>query len=236
MPDAPADAGNSPEGRSDPGGPKIGGFPLWVWGIAAVGTFGVVWFLRNRNTATAGAGTQVGGASGTNPDLGVTTTDPMTAAALLQQMQDLATRLSKINGTSVLPGISPSPPVITTPGSGGLAPGPIGPSVVSNAGTNVSTSHTSGGSSTAQVAASHLPEAATTPSIIGGILQKIQDGFAAGTATVIPIPAPPPPAPVKAGLLGIAWPWNQPPAPPPAPIFAPPAPTKFHAPGKGAFE
>lgn len=184
-PAAPADAGNDPAGRSDPGGPRLAGFPLWVWGVAAVGTFAVVWFMRNRTSAVAGQGTQTGAASGTNPDLGITTTDPMTMAALLAQMQEMAKRLG---ATSV----SPAPS--TTPAPGNSLGGP--PVVSLNGG--ATTSHTSGGTSTNLITAPGIPSLAP-PAVVVAALKVVQipgvnapvqpavpTGYAATTVTVKP--------------------------------------------------
>jgi hypothetical protein len=176
MADAPADAEGAPDGRKDPGGMKIMGFPWWVWAIAAGGTFAVVWYLRSKSSTSVTNSTQTGAASGTNPALGVTQMDPMTAAALLQAMQDLATRLGANS-------VAPPPPVVTPPWGNpfpnaiplgrGVNPGPMtGPPgirtdliglPVSGFGGGAATSHTTGGSSTALTTVPGIPAMTTRP-------------------------------------------------------------------------
>lgn len=155
MADAPpvSDAGNAPDDRTDP---KAGKGPLgisWLmWGIVAVGTFGVVWFLRSQSSGTSASTTSAttGALAGTDPNSGVTLTDPMTASALLQAMSDLVSQNSTLIG-KLTPGNSPAP---TPPDAGGAGDPPIS-SVVAKAGTAVgsglsyATSRLTGGSSTA---------------------------------------------------------------------------------------
>jgi hypothetical protein len=187
------DAEGGPQGRSAPGGGKIAGFPLWVWGAAAVGTFAVVWFLRNRSGTSTAASTQVGAAAGTGSDLGVTTTDPMTAAALLQAMQSLATRLGATSN---------SPAAAVAPSSGSpsasataviAAAIPTGPTIPSQAGA-VSSAHSSGGSSTALTTVPGIPLKLPSPApwlaqlaipIIPMVTSK-----PIVTTTIIPVPKP----------------------------------------------
>ena len=163
MADAPADAGDAPIGRSDPGGPKLFGFPIWVWGVAAVGTFAVVWYLRNQSGSAASS--TVGAASGLPADSGVTTTDPTTAAGLLQAMQDLSTRLASQNSSpasSVAAASQPSDPAVPT--SGALP-------VLSTITQAVSSSHTTGGNSTALTSGgnSGIPQSVTPGPVAAAI-------------------------------------------------------------------
>jgi hypothetical protein len=153
MPDAAVqdvNAEGAPQGRSAPGGMKIAGFPWWVWVLAAGGTFAVVWFLRNQSgssPASTTAASTLGAAAGTDPLTGlpISTTDPMTADALLQAMQDLATRLGATHN-SPAPAITPKGGVVTH----------VGAAIRSHHG-GVSTTHTSGGSSTALTSVPGIP-------------------------------------------------------------------------------
>jgi hypothetical protein len=112
-----------PAGRSAPGGglsTKIGPLPLWGWGIVAGGVF-VFFMWRRGQSSTVSTSTDVTGSASSLPsNAGVTSTDPATAAALLQAMQELATRLGALNqspgNTGVpRPGVHPQPPPGTKP-------------------------------------------------------------------------------------------------------------------------
>lgn len=200
MPDKGAQdvsAEGAPQGRSDPGGMKIAGFPWWVWALAAGGTFAVVYFMRNRTSGTVGSTQAAGGAAGLPSSSGVTTTDPMTAAALLSAMQDLAKRLGAT-------AVSPAPPA-PSPVANPPATVPTQPWTQA-----ATTSHVTGGSSTGRVSNSGLPDLSIPVSKVVAPATSIwTEQKARGKVGVTSGPAPVV-KPVTAGLLGIAWPWNQP--------------------------
>jgi hypothetical protein len=172
MPDAPAQdvsPEGEPQGRSAPGGGKIFGFPWWVWLLAAGGTFAVVWYMRNQSGSSVTSSTQTGSALGpgsavgTSNGSGVSFTDPMTASALLQAMQDLATRLG---ASSVSP--APSAPAShayynTRPVSTGA----------------FTSSHVTGGSSTDLSTVSGLPDIVKPLAVIAAAAYQTTSDWAA---------------------------------------------------------
>lgn len=73
-----------------------------MWGLLAVGTFGLVWFLKSRSGSSS-VPAAVGDLSGLPASTGVTTTDPLTAEQLLAQMQAMAAQI-----TGSTSGVNPS--------------------------------------------------------------------------------------------------------------------------------
>jgi hypothetical protein len=109
MPDAPAQdvtPEGAPIGRSSPGGGKIGPLPVWGWALVAGGI--LIFFFWQKSKGALPTSTDVTGSAGGGAQTGVTQTDPMSTAALLQAMQDLAARLGKTE-------VSPSPPSTASP-------------------------------------------------------------------------------------------------------------------------
>lgn len=113
MADTVADANDAPTGRSDPG--KIGPLPLWGWLLVGGGILAFFWWQRSHSTGSTPPTTAVGAmASDPSNALGVTQTDPLTADALLQAMNDLSTKLAGQGAvTQSDPVVSPTP---DTPG------------------------------------------------------------------------------------------------------------------------
>jgi hypothetical protein len=90
------DANNQPIRPSAGGGgisKRLGPLPLWGWGLVAAGMLGFFWWQRSHGSSSSSS-SSVGAQAGTDPNLGVGQVDPLTADALMQSMQDLATRLA----------------------------------------------------------------------------------------------------------------------------------------------
>jgi hypothetical protein len=199
MSDAPAqevDAEGAPQGRSTPGGGKIAGFPWWVWVLAAGGTFAVVWYMKGKSgsvvsSTQTGSSLGPGSAVGTTNSSGVSLTDPMTAAALLQAMQDLATRLG---ATSV----SPAPPS-PTPQPGGSSTPVV---TVPPATAAFSSSHVTGGSSTNNATVPGLP-AIPVPAVIATSTPWVPPAQKPYTAPILVTPPVSARTPLQDKLLGI---------------------------------
>lgn len=76
---------------------KVGPFPMWAWVVIGGAAIGIYILIRSRgsSTGTSTVGTQAGGSVGT----GVTSTDPLTADQLLQQMQQLSGQIGQTSSS-----------------------------------------------------------------------------------------------------------------------------------------
>jgi hypothetical protein len=123
---------------------KIGGVPVWAYGVAAIVGVGAVVILKRRSSSAA---------------KGAPTSDSGAASSLAEGSQFLGT------GTgSAVPIIIPSPTAFNTGFQDGMTTNTVTPSTVSSVGSGSTTTTTSGASSPAPVAAAApTPVAAPAP-------------------------------------------------------------------------
>lgn len=75
---------------------KLGPLPVWAWvGLAGVGIFIAFWI---KNSQSSSGTLTTGQAASTNAGDGITSTDPLTADQLLQAVSQLSTQLANNQG------------------------------------------------------------------------------------------------------------------------------------------